>query len=41
MVTNGTPNADTIKTGSIIWGIWKGIRLIIAKNTFQNVLLTL
>ena len=41
IVTNGTPTADTIEARFIIWGIWKGVRLMIGKNQFQNVLLTL
>ncbi len=41
IVTNGSPTADTIEARFIIWGIWKGVRLMIAKTKFHNLLLTL
>ena len=41
IVIDTTPTSDTIQTRFVIWGIWKGIRLMTASNTFRNALFTL
>ena len=41
IVSEGTVTTDTIETLFLVWAIWKGVRLMIATNNFQNLLRTL